>query len=242
MPDERLLDKARNLLSLAENAGTDAEAETAREKAEALMLRHSIDSALLAEATQPADREHITTRHIVIEAPYASQKDCILAAVVDVNQVRAVRLTHRSGGGIRCALVGYPSDLQRVEMLFTSLLIQASRHVMRARPAWRGENTSSYRASWILGFAQTVATRLERLHGQQKQDVEATEATGRGTELVLADRKHTVDAAFADLFPHTTRGRKARSTGMGHGAGAQAGARADLGQTRLAGGRRALPR
>jgi hypothetical protein len=240
MPDDRLLHKVRNLLSLAENAGTVAEAETARERAEAMMLRHSIDAARL-HTTNPSQAEAITACDLTIAAPYAKQKSCILTAVIEVNRVRAVSNSRSLAEGMSATLVGYPSDLHRATMLFTSLLLQASRDVMTARPAakpypYRTEGVNSYRASWLLGFASEVRDRLTRLHRQQAEAADAERAGGPGTEVILADRAAAVDARFAELFGDTRRG-KARSSGSGRRAGAAAGARADLGQTRVGGGR-----
>jgi hypothetical protein len=108
MPDERLLEKARNLLALAENAGSPAEADTARGKAEAMMLRHSIDMACLHEAT-PSPAEVITTREVMIAAPYARQKSCILTAVAEVHRVRTVSHGRDHKNRMPCTVIGYSS-------------------------------------------------------------------------------------------------------------------------------------
>jgi hypothetical protein len=58
---------------------------------------------------------------------------------------------------------------------------------------------------------------------------DATDGTGRRTELVLADRSAQVDRAYAAAFPALGRGRRPALSGSGFGAGAAAGEQADLG-------------
>ena len=47
--------------------------------------------------------------------------------------------------------------------------------------------------------------------------------------LVLTDRTARVDRAYAEAFPQVGRARQTRLSGSGYAAGADAGARADLG-------------
>jgi hypothetical protein len=249
MPDEAVMRKVRSLLELAEDAGTEHEATNARERAEALMIKHAIDEAILAEAG-PEAREEVTSREITLTSPYADEKSLLLTEIAEVNRVRTVSPTRPFHGKLPATLVGYPSDLDRVEVLFTSLLLQASREVMQVRPgepSWieaklfGRESLTTYRRSWMLGFSETVGQRLRRIHGEQQAQAEARNTTGHGTELVLADRQAAVDDAFAHLFPNSGT-RWVGSSGTGHGAGADAGRYADLGQTRIRSDRRALPR
>jgi hypothetical protein len=106
---------------------------------------------------------------------------------------------------------------------------------------FRTEDTAAYRRSWLLGFAGEVRGRLQRLHQQQQTHAEAEQTGTRGTELILADRQAAVNATVASMFPNL-RGARNSSTGTGGRAGREAGARADLGQPRVTGGRRAPTR
>lgn len=249
MTDDSMMRKVRALLELAENAGTEAEALSARERAETLMCKFAIDSAMLAE-TEPGRREEVTTREVSIAAPYADEKSLLLTEVAGVHRVRAVSPTRLVRGRLPATMVGHPSDLDRVEVLFTSLLLQASREVMAARPPeaepleaflFGTESVTAYRRSWMVGFSETVGQRLRRIHAEQTAQAEAQNTTGRGTELVLADRQAAVDEAFAECFPGIGT-HWVGSGGSGHHAGAEAGRRADIDQTRLDGPRRALSR
>ena len=59
---------------------------------------------------------------------------------------RAVRHPgYGRGQIIAVTIFGYESDLQRTEVLFTSLLLQATRDVVHQRPpAWTGESTRRF--------------------------------------------------------------------------------------------------
>lgn len=240
MSDERTMSKVRNLLALAENAGTAAEADRARERAEALMLKYAIDEAILAE--QQGSTDTIDTRSVQLAAPYAKEKALTLTAVAKHYQVRVIsHPTNRQGrDGLRCTMVGFTADLDTVDMLVTSLLLQASRDVMRQQPPERltvrgfvREDAGAFRRSWLVGFAGAVADRLSRIRERTQTQVDA-ERSGRGTELVLRDRSAQVDDKVTELFPRLDDARARRYSGSGAAGGYAAGKRADLGQTKVA--------
>lgn len=234
MANDPILDKVRNLLNLAENAGTDAEADLARERAEALMLKRGIDDAMLA-AADDGDTDDITNRRITVPAPYPHKKAILLGAIADTQQVKVVIWTPKGGHarGITAEIVGYSRDLDRLEMLYTSLLMQASRQVMRQH-APRGGNTNSYRNSWLEGFTGTVKRRLMRLQKQAQVQTEAEGSTG--TDLVLRDRKQAVDDEYRRLHPKMGKFKSRSTSHAGYRDGADAGEEADLEQTRMGGG------
>lgn len=251
MSEDRILDKIRNLLALAENAGTPEESENARAKAEAMMLRHSIDAAMLADSGR-AQSEEIVQRTITISAPYTKEKTTLFGVVTHNLMCQALydtewrynaktrRHTRTWTKGATATIVGFESDVDRAEMLFTSLLLQASRDVMRATPANPREDVATYRSSWMLGFAAAVHNRLAEIHRRTRSEVDADNRGGRGTELVLADRRSLVDARYREWFPDTVTGKPVTSSGSGKGHGYRAGQKADLGQTRVGGDRRRI--
>lgn len=244
-----MMEKVRSLLALAENAGTEAEAERARERAEALMMKFSIDEAMLGDKGEV--KEEIDKREIKLDAPYAKEKSLLLGTVAHYNSVRVIVHTRGRGygRGAFCTIIGFPSDMERVEVLFTSLLLQASRDVMKQEPpqrySWDGsprrrEDTATYRSSWMLGFNTGVSERMERIRRHTQQQVDAENTGGRGTELVLRDRKTQVDDAVTELYPKL-KNMSVSSSGSGRSRGYEAGQKADLGQTRFAGSRTQLP-
>lgn len=265
------LDTVRKLLAKAERAATAAEAEIYTAKAVELMARHGIDQALLAARLGPGvrDRDEIAASHIAVADPYSAGKARLLAWTASALRCRAV--LHEPGGGRVAAVtvLGFASDRARVELLYTSLLLQASSRLAVLRPEWAGESVAAYRRSWLHGFAVRVHQRLLEAEATAAADRDAESAADtaagsaagsvtrtaaarsspsgaeRSVALVLADRSARVDQAYAEAFPQVGRARRARLSGSGYAAGVWAGARVDLGHrempsTRRPTGRRGL--
>lgn len=241
------LGRVRKLLARAERAGTPEEAQACTDKAVELMARHGIDMALLS-AAEPGLDEVGATRMEVAD-PYSAGKARLLGWTASALRCRAV--LHQLGGGRVGAVTvfGFASDRERVEVLFTSLLLQAGAQLLRERPPHPGESVAAYRRSWLHGFAVQVHRRLvdaerraERRTEQRAEErtEERGGATGGGAgspgaALVLADRRRQVERAFAEAFPALGRSRRSVLSGTGFVAGAAAGERADLGAGALRG-------
>jgi hypothetical protein len=220
--DTRVLERVRKLLARAEHPPTPpAEAETCSAKAAALMARHLIDEAML-EAGRP-DAEEPLARVIEVESPYTLGKAVLLDQVARSFRVRGVI----GGGGGRCTMFGFPRDIASTELLFTSLLLQASTAmiaVSRGHP-----RVKAFRRAFLFGYAAEIGERLRAATDEVEQ--EATAAVP-GAALMLLDRRARVDTAFAEQFPVLRPLRPTVSSGGGLTAGRAAGARADLSATR----------
>lgn len=227
------LDTIRKLLAKAEGAATPAEAEAYTEKAVQLMARHGIDEAV-AGAARPG-HEAIGSARIEMDDPYSAGKARLLGWVASPFGCRCV-LHGAYGGRVAAVTVfGHTSDRGRVELLYTSLLLQATSQLVRLRPPDPAESVAAYRRSWLHGFAAEVHRRLTAAQ-EAAQEAAAREHAGPGTggpsvALVLADRHERVDRAYAEAFPRLGRPRRSVLSGSGLGAGVRAGSRADLGRT-----------
>jgi hypothetical protein len=232
-----LLERVRKLLAKAEDPGVTAEeAELYNAKAADLIARHGIDAALLAATGRTHDE--VGHRVITVDNPYARDKAHLLASVADPLRCQTV---HVQGHGRYVVRVyGFTTDLERVELLYTSLLLQATRELVHVRPDTWGESTAAYRRSWLTGFASAVATRLHRAERRAAAEQPAA-ADGTSTALVLRDRSTHVEQAVAADYPRLRTMRRRSLTGSGRSDGFASGARADLDAHRLD-GRRALPR
>ena len=114
--DERTLAKVRALLAKAESTTFPAEAEALSAKAQELMTRYRIDGVQLAGEGDPGP----SGRRVWIDQPYIGPKVALLRAVARANSCRAIEI-----GSDGCVhLVGHARDLEAVELLFTSLLLQ----------------------------------------------------------------------------------------------------------------------
>jgi hypothetical protein len=230
---DTMLERVRKLLAKAEDpACTPAEAEALNDKAAELIAKYGVDQALLAAASPGADP--VGDRVISIHPPYALDKAGLLGAVAFALRCRSVRRKEWIGDSYSYGmhLFGCESDLERTELLFTSLLVQASYGLAAAAvPAW--EPLATFRRSWLAGFTQAVGRRLR---DAEHRATAAADQSGPETSmaLVLADRGDRVAQRVAEVYPRLGSAGPRRLMGSGAGAGYVAGQRADLGGTRLA--------
>jgi hypothetical protein len=199
--DQRMLERVRGLLAKAESTNFEAEAETYTAKAQELMARHSIDYAVLSAQTGGTDQP--ACRRVGIDAPYEAEKNALLSAVAHANRAQAV-WSQQLGFS---TLVGFPGDLDAIEVLFTSLLVQATRAMTQAgqrRDAHGRSRTRSFRQAFLSGFAHRIGDRLRQAteHATAEAVSEAS-AAGRASLLpVLASRDEQVTEAVHAAFPH----------------------------------------
>lgn len=235
---ESMLAKIRGLLAKAEShAATEHEAAAYTAKAEALIHKYAVDTALLAAQTHdPTDKPD--QRTIIIPKLYGRAKMGLLSVVAEHLGCRTVWVKGRGDAEYRIIAVGFESDLNLVELLYTSLLSQAHNAMVtdsdRAKQlhGWSGIEGSSmvrsYRVAFMTAYAGRISTRLEQIRA-------ARDPQEPGTELVLANRDEQVQDAFAKAFPRvgSASANKIRNA-AGMLDGARAASRADLGQGKVA--------
>jgi hypothetical protein len=210
-----VLARIRKLLAVAEHPTTPAgEADAAARAAERLIAKYAIDEALL-EAGAPT-RSKPVIRTIVVEAPYASAKTLLVGAVANAHGARAVTLS--GDGQTRVTLIGFASDLALIDLLYTSLLLQATTSLRRQPITGRG-----FRRAFLVGFAVEVSERLRAARQEAVAEVGAA-----STALALRDRDQEVDEALRAQFPRLRNGRTTVSDRRGLSAGRQSGATASL--------------
>ena len=192
--DDRMLGRIRALLAKAESTEFAEEAEALSARAQELMAKYSIDHALLA--AQAGEREEPSGRRIPVDGPYEEPKATLLNVIALANRCRAV---WSKDVGLM-TVVGFPADLDAVELLFTSLLVQANTAMLR--PAGRRTSSAGPHAG-----VPSVVPRLVRDPDRR--------ATGRG------DRPRHAEAV-AEPRPRRRRaGRRRDGVGeFGHRPGA----------------------
>jgi hypothetical protein len=123
--DHALLVRVRKLLAKAEAEGvTAAEAEALIAKAAELMARYGIDRALLAAERPDTDRP--ADRVIEIVHPWARVQAHLLCGLASALRCQSVILP-RTGSATRIHVFGFASDLERADILYTSVLSRCGR-------------------------------------------------------------------------------------------------------------------
>jgi hypothetical protein len=226
--DDRVLRRIRGLLAKAESTEFPEEAEALTAKAQELMTRHAVDDALLEADPSTAGGPVVGARRVHVQDPYVRAKMQLLAAVAEANGVRVVWYSTLGIANV----VGVPSDVASVELLFTSLLLQAAQALSAAeRPLGRRSASRSFRRSFLLGYAHRIGERLQT--ARQRATAEA--AAERGIDLlpVLRDRQAAVEERVAELFPRLRRSTNRTTVDPGgwH-AGRAAAEQAEVGRRR----------
>lgn len=233
MGDEKLLDRVRKLLAKAEAEGcTEQEAEALTSKAAELMAKYGINQALL-NATKPSADNKPTDRKVVVPSPYASMKGNLLYDLATAMGCRAIELSARSSNGVVIHVFGFRSDIERMEVMYTSLLLQMTNQVLRAEvpPGATGPGKRAFRRSWMFGFIRAVVARVEAAENRAKREAEQDTSDGKpGAALVLADRSLAVKSAFDEAYPKVRTVRITYSV-EGYRAGYTSGQQASIGGT-----------
>lgn len=224
--------RIRALLDKAENTTFVHERDAFTAKAIALMAEYRVTEAMLDAAADPEDRRgRICDREIQLgSGPYVRARLGLLCQVADANCASVV--THVGWDGRVASLHGYASDLARVELLYTSLLVQATHAATRVQVP-RGSSTVSVRRSFLFGFAAEIGRRLvdaNRIATQTAtiRDGDHRDPANRSVALVLADRRADVDDYVRQRYGRLGTLRAATVSRAGYTEGQQAGARADL--------------
>lgn len=238
--EDTTLARVRSLLAKAESSTFEGEAESYNAKASELIARYGIDRAMLAASGTVTD--DIATVMIAIDDPYSRDKAHLLSCIAQPMRCRT--LLHRFGQRITdVTIFGYQSDLDRVEMLYTSLLLQAATQLKKVRPKqsdYRRESVAAYRRTWLHGFASEVLVRLTKAETSATQ-AHTSEPGSRSAALVVQTRTEMVTKAYNDEYGSLKSAKRRQLTGSGYRDGRQAGERANLGNGSALTGRAALP-
>jgi hypothetical protein len=237
--DQDRTEKIRKLLAKAEAQGaTEEERMLYQAKASELMIKWGIEEAMLVGEARP-DEKIVYVQHVSsLLKTYWSEGISIGCRVA--NAMGSQGLIWSAGTSKKLGVVGYEGDIERILILWRSLELQATHALAAAikkEAAWSwmsGTMKYNFRRSFLVGFGQAVGERLEALYKK------TVEESGAGTDVVLFDRTTQV-ANWTEQNLHVTPSRRKRYYAGGWGQGADAGAKASIGQGAVAGeGQRAI--
>lgn len=200
--DRGRLQRVRALLAKAESTEFPQEAEALTARAQEMMARHSIDLALVE--ADPEEPDTAGARRLPVDSPYDEHRAVLLDQVAGANHCRAV--WHRELG--LSTVMGFPGDVEAVDLLYTSLLVQAET-AMRVSGSARDRSgrgaRKDYRSSFMAAFAVRVGERLTESARATEEAVGAE--TGTDLVPVLAARERAVEAAVNEAFGALTTSR-----------------------------------
>lgn len=243
MTNNALIERVRKLLAKAEDPSvTDAERETLNNKAAELMMKHSIDDAML-NMNDKSDKTIIRKLLKInfIPASYTYEYAVLGVNVAPFLNCRGVRAVMPKRTDL--FIIGHEDDAESMEMLYWSLV----RQCMLSLTAWyqsfetkrqlfnmSPQEKMKAKKSYVIGFIKGVCAKLESIQTQVIDEV------GHGAEIVLADKKSAIDVWINENMK-LSAGRVHRYVNPNsHSAGYQAGYDADIGQPSMGLNRRAI--
>lgn len=215
----RMLDKIRALLAKAESTAFAEEAEALAEKAQYLMTKYSIDASVARASRNAHCAEKPARKELTIDSPYVDAKFLLFDAVARANDCQAVWSKFKSSATV----FGYADDIECAELLYTSLLMQATSAMLASgsHVDYFGQSrTKSFRRSFLIAYAYRIGSRL-----QESRDVAVKEQTSNlstSVSLVLASKAVAVTESLESHFPNLQRW----SPNVSNAAGVRAGSRA----------------
>jgi hypothetical protein len=201
--DQKALAKVRALLAKAESTEFPDEAEALSAKAQELMSRYSLHQAVLDHDNGRAPV--VGGRRLWLDAPYADAKALLVQTVATANRCRTVWASKLGFATV----IGAEPDLDGVELLVTSLLVQANRAMLAAgRQTTRSgtSRTRSFRQSFVVSYATRIGERLDTASSAAVAELEAElepreMAPDSRLLPVLAARSRATDELTDRLFP-----------------------------------------
>lgn len=205
------LAQVRALLAKAESTDFDEEAEALSAKAQELITRYAL-GRLMPDGPVAADGNSPRVRRLWLDAPYVRAKAALVATVAAANRCQTAS-ADTLGFSV---VVGAADDLDAVDLLVTSLLVQADVAMLRHGRRYDETGvprTRSFRQSFLTAYATRIG---ERLH-----TATAAAARAGGADLlpVLRTQEARVAEEFERLVPHTVGKRASASNGNGWVAG-----------------------
>lgn len=233
---DSIITRIEALLAKAESTGYGPEADAYLAKAQELMVKHSIDSAMLRSQDDKAKASEVILVEIRTAARNSKSGPRLLSLLTVIARHNFCR-TFRKGSSGLCAIVGFPEDIERVRTLYALISMQMQTEAtrqMRLQPS--GQGGHKFRMGFYDGYCIAVSARLEQ--AAASANAAAKEEYGQAGALVLRDKKALVNQH--ESLQNLQSQRVSAGSWSGINAGRDAGFRADIGNTRVGGQRTGL--
>ena len=196
-PNDKILDKIRNLLELAEDGNQDEESQTALLMAQKLMLKHKISQQELDAATS---LDAIVTRSLSVYKTLFWWEKILARTIADnfliMLYVQSTRLPHQSKTQRKIVYMGYQSDVDLAYHVFqlaaNAMKFHAGQHLKLDHDGLTSSQKQNQRRAYYQGFMDGLAAKYE----QQRQSMVAEEA---GYALVIQVPEAVKEAFHAQV-------------------------------------------
>lgn len=228
--NDAMLTKIRALLAKAESTDFAEEAASLTAKAVELMAKYQINDAQVRAGTH--EQVIVTSKRLDVHGPYVLQKMILLNGIALENRCEAVRIGEKV-----LHVFGRSDDIEFVEMLFASLLVQQATELLRT-PIPPYEHGKTFRTAFMQAYSRTVRQRLQAANKRTHEET----AIDTSTALVLVnDKKAVTQAVRADYPTVLASTNKSAQSSAGRTAGTAAGNRADIGSKKIGNYAKGLP-
>lgn len=169
---DKILEKIRNLLELAEDGNRDEESQTALLMAQKLMLKYKISHNELSQSSQP---EIIIKSLSYYKRIYWWEK--LLVRIIAENfrvmfYLQSNRLPHQTSVQRKIVLMGYPEDVALAHEMFhlaaDAMKYYASQHLLHEMS--EGQSVSDLRRSYYQGFLDGLDEKFAAQRQQMQQE------------------------------------------------------------------------
>jgi hypothetical protein len=224
--DSPLVAKVRKLLAMAEGSSNPNEADAFSRKAAELIATHRIDPDRLRH--NPHDQLRVL-QVALGRGAYVRGRLALLQAIGEAHGCRTVFEIHDRG--TVAFVAGFHSDLDTVELLYSSLHTQAASRMASERRATPAA-TQQWRRSFLFGYSDQIRAMLRATAAEAVQRVHPSSAA----LPALRARDKRVDEYARQQFGRVVAARRPKAaTVTGWEAGKRAASRSDLGRARLPG-------
>lgn len=222
MEKDVILEKLKKLLALAERGGTEAEAENAMAKAQALLAQYN-----LSMADVDAHDADPVMENVFETGEKNSWKDTIVGAAARLCFCDAIKSSQRRS----ILIIGTATDAMAAKCLAT-YLIQTGEKMSKQAVGDR-----SFKIAWKVGYAQRISTRCFEMVRAAKANQLKDETTG--TDLILHPVFNKTDKANRDFIDSNYKVRLSNRSfrvrnGDGYNSGSDAGGSVSLSTRNIA--------
>ncbi|WP_280456293.1 DUF2786 domain-containing protein [Nocardia brasiliensis] len=233
---EKLMRRVRGLFAKADGTDNPKEADTFRAKAYELLAKHNLDEMRVRASGQQSETSARDNQIIIVrfDVPlrYRNERIMLLVAVAGALHNRGVDC----GDGVQ-RIIGVRRNVERARFLYSLLTPQMLSATSKYVPDDPFDHAAVVRErqSFMNGFADMVYLRLS------EAEANAVHEAGEAAALAIQEDTDRTNAAFAKKWPNTRKASLANThSGAGFEAGVRSGNAADVGHTRLGGGRKAI--